>query len=221
MQDVSPRSQDDHVLLIHGLAENSAWMWPLYETLAAQGYCCHLMDYPSTRKSADDLTHHDLRARLLELQDAPRLHLVTHSMGGILVRNYLAHYDIPNLGRIVMIAPAHDGSPTMTAHALNPFFPLLLGPSGLESKHDADCFARTLPGVAGYDVGIIAGCLPLDPIGLLTMPWPHDGKTTVEGTKIDGMKDHTTVPASHDTILGHPATLVQTESFLENGKFIN
>jgi triacylglycerol lipase len=118
-----------------------------------------------------------------------------------------------------MIAPAHNGSPTMSVLGQHPLFPILMGPSGIQSKDDDHNFAASLPGVSGQEVGIIAGCVPLDPIGWFSMPWPNDGKTTVEGTKLDGMKDHTVVPASHDTILTNPAALYQTGHFLKHGQF--
>ncbi len=86
---IQQENNQEHVLLIHGLAENSLWMRPLEFSLLASGYRTHQLDYPSTRKSVEELTWNELDNKLSELSGVRALHIVTHSMGGVMVRNYL------------------------------------------------------------------------------------------------------------------------------------
>lgn len=207
------------VLMVHGLAEASVCLQPLAQSLAMRGYEPHFLDYPSTSFPIEHLTEVHLHEAITALRSKETLHIVTHSMGGVMLRYYLQLHGIPNLGRIVMLAPAHAGSPLMTRMQYHPLFPWLMGPAGFQSTDDEKGFALQIPDTISAETGILSGCVSLDPIGSLSMPWPHDGKTTVEGTMLKGMKDHMTLFTSHDMIMFDPQTMYQTAHFLEQGAF--
>jgi hypothetical protein len=101
-----------------------------------------------------------------------------------------------------------------------PLYTALMGPAAVQSRDDKYSFTHTLPDKIEQDFGVIAGCVPLDPSSWLVMSEPNDGRLTVGSTKLGGMRDHTVVTASHDTILFHPITAAQTLHFLNHGKFI-
>ncbi len=206
------------VLLCHGLAENSLWMTPLAMTARLAGFRPHLWDYPSTRHPIEVLTERHLHDAVASLAGEETLHVITHSMGGIMLLYYLQRHRIPNLGRIVMLTPGFDGSPPLSLYRRHPLFSLL-GPAGIQSASGPDCFSCRLERTIPAEAGIITGCVGSDPAGWLTMPWPHDGKTTVAGTYLDNMKDHLVVPASHDLLLYDPAAHYQSMHFLRHGRF--
>jgi triacylglycerol lipase len=211
----------DHnaVLMVHGLAEKSALMSPLASILQATGYSPVLFDYPSTRATIPFLTEQFLGPAITNLSSKRRLDIVTHSLGGVMLRYYLQKNHIPNLGRVVMLAPGHAGSPMLSLYCCNPIYRMIVGPAGIQSGADENGFALKIPRHINAEVGIIAGCLPLDPLSLFAMPWPHDGRVTVKSTFIDGMSDHIVLPASHDLMIIDPLACYEVFHFLKHGTF--
>jgi triacylglycerol lipase len=209
----------EHVLLVHGLAETAAWMRPLSAALRLDGFRTYAMDYPSTTATIQELTDNYLHHEIEKLATAPTLHIVTHSMAAVMLRYYLQTRSIPNLGRIVMIAPGHAGSRMLTYLNRIPLYPAVMGPASLQSADDEKCFACTLPDALDQDYGIIAGCVPLDPLAWFVIQEPNDGRVTVESTRLGGMRDHLVLPTSHDMILFDPIAITQTREFLRRGKF--
>src|SRR4051794_27626085 len=104
-------------------------------------------------------------------------------MGAVMLRYYLQTRRIANLGRIVMIAPGHAGSRMMTYLNRVPLYAAVMGPAGLQSGDDENCFACALPRELDVDFGIIAGCVPLDPLSWFIIHEPNDGRVTVESTR--------------------------------------
>jgi triacylglycerol lipase len=212
-------SNAEHVLLVHGLAETAAWMRPLSAALRLDGFHTYAMDYPSTTATIQELTDSYLHREIEKLATAPTLHIVTHSMAAVMLRYYLQKHSIANLGRIVMIAPGHAGSRMLTYLNRIPLYPAVMGPASLQSADDEKCFACTLPDALQEEFGIIAGCVPLDPLAWFLIQEPNDGRLTVESTKLGGMRDHLVLPTSHDMILFDPVAITQTREFLRRGKF--
>lgn len=207
------------ILLVHGLAESAAAMGVLASAFRMQGHEVILLDYPSTKFSMEECTDKFLAPAIEKLSDKRSLSIVTHSMGGILVRYYLEHNNVKNLERVVMLVPGHGGSRTMRAMRHHPLFPIIMGPAGIQSSDDENLFDPGLGTFKGAELGIIAGCLSFDLIGSTVMPWPHDGKIMVNATKIDGMKDHIVLPVSHDSVLFDPLAIYLTGQFIEHGTF--
>jgi hypothetical protein len=136
-----------------------------------------------------------------------------------MLRYYLQNHDIPNIGRIVMLAPGNEGSPFLSLFNHHPLYTSILGPAGVQSASNDECFACTLVDDNLPETGIISGCVALNPLSFLSMPWPHDGMITVQGTRLKAMKDHIVLPVSHDSMLSSPAALYQTVHFIRHGHF--
>jgi pimeloyl-ACP methyl ester carboxylesterase len=206
------------VVLLHGYARSERAMRPLARRLEAQGYRVASLRYHSQGGAPDDLVaelEQQLRACCAE---AERIHVVAHSLGGLVLRAYLAEYPEPRLGRVVMLGPPNRGSELADlAVRLRPIH-RILGPTALALGTGDASFPNTL-GPAAFECGVVAGNRSLNPIGSWLIRDDDDGAVGVESTKLDGMTDWIVVPASHHTLLRSRAVAEQTVHFLANGRF--
>ncbi len=209
----------DCVILLHGLVRSSASMKPLATALAAQGYFVANIDYPSRSKAIPELAELAVNKGLESCPTTiERVHFVTHSLGGILLRYYLESTPIPKLGRVVMIGPPNQGSQVVDRYRKVPGFALLNGPAGLQLGTDKDGITASL-GPVNFPLGIIAGTTSVNPILSLSLPNPDDGKVSVESTKVDGMTDFVAVPHSHPLMMKAPLVIEQVNYFLSHEVF--
>ena len=212
---------DDVVVLLHGLAETPLTMAPLKMALLREGCRVHNLAYPSTSAPIAELADRFIRPALSAFPQAARVHFVTHSLGGVLLHYCLQSERPANLGRVVMTAPGLHGSEALEAYRHNWLFRMVYGPASFQSGTAADAFARCLEQEAKYELAVISGCVSLDPIANLFIPWPHDGKISVARTRIVGLADHLVLPTAHDLIASDPIAIGQTLRFLKSGRFFH
>jgi pimeloyl-ACP methyl ester carboxylesterase len=190
------------------------------KALQRAGFATLNLNYASRRKPLEQLAediHHAIAA-FAATHDGP-LHFVTHSMGGLLARVYIARHRPAKLGRVVMLGTPNGGSEIADRLKDVALYRTFFGPAGLQLMTTKDATLAALPAL-DYEVGIIAGNRFLDPVsGLLLLPRPNDGRVSVESCKLIDMADHTTVKASHTALLLHPASIRQTIAFLHDGRF--
>jgi triacylglycerol lipase len=212
----------DCVVLLHGLARTARSMNLMQDALAASGYRVANVDYPSRHQPIEQLAAPSVEVGVerCALRAGERVHFVTHSMGGILVRYYLAHHAIPALGRVVMLAPPNGGSEVVDNLEEFPGFELLNGPAGLQLGTGPEHLPEQL-GAVDYPVGIIAGTRSVNPVLSQFLPNPDDGKVSLQRTKVEGMTDFIAVEASHPFIMRDQEAIAQTIAFLQSGRFIH
>jgi pimeloyl-ACP methyl ester carboxylesterase len=206
------------VVLLHGLGHSDRAMRPLAKRLEAAGYAVHALRYESTEKPPDALVA-DLDAALARCcTEAKRLHFVTHSLGGILLRAELERRPLPQLGRVVMLAPPNHGSELADWLRGSQTLRSLMGPTASELGTDGESLPNRLP-AAAYEVGVIAGNDSLNPIGSRMIPGEDDGTVSVERARLEGMSDFLVLPVSHTMILLSSDAADQTLAFLRTGRF--
>ena len=214
------------VVLLHGIGHSRRNMLGVERALRRAGYDVVNITYPSLRHNIGALAAfvHKRLERERVWDRAAKVHFVTHSMGGLVTRRYLEeHKDtIPakKRGRFVMLAPPNAGSEIADLLHKLPPYRWLLGPAGQEL-----CTSMQTDPVAPpfCETGVIAGTKGwLYPVANLIFTdgaETHDGRVTVERTKLRGMKDHFTLSVTHDQIAWKPVTHRQILHFLKDGTF--
>lgn len=215
----APLDNSETVVLLHGLGRTAKSMTYMEERLTDAGYAVFNYDYES-RKSEIEYLVDDLQEFIEKccLQQETKLHFVTHSLGGILVRAVIAVKRPDNLGRVVMLSPPNKGSETVDYLKDYSLFKKIFGPASMQLGTDPDSFPNLL-GPADFELGIITGDRTIDPISSWIIPGEDDGKVAIERTKIEGMTDFLVVPVSHAYIMQKPEAVDEVIHFLQQGRF--
>ena len=214
-------SAADCVVLLHGLARTSMSMNPMQRALDDEGFETVNINYPSRDYAVEELAEIAIPKGLSACRakdDIGRIHFVAHSLGGILLRQYLSEKEIAELGRVVMLGPPNQGSTAVDQLQGFPGFDWLNGPAGLQlGKGEGSVPLRLGP--AAFELGVIAGNRTIDPITSAVLENPDDGRVSVEDTKLDGMTDFVVVDHSHAFMMRMRRPIELTIRFLKNGSF--
>ncbi len=200
------KNEGEYVFLLHGLGRTSLSMQRMGVRLANEGYRVININYPGTRESIEHLVEKKLKPVVEEqyTDKSTRINFVTHSMGGIMVRYFLAHHELEGVHRLVMLAPPNKGSKLADRWIGSAFIGRIMGPALEELTTDEKSLVNTLP-IPTYEVGIIAGA--------------NDEKVSPEQAQLDGVQDFLVVPKEHTWIMNAPEVLDAVVKFLREGKF--
>ncbi len=205
----------EHVILLHGIWMRGFTLGLLARRLRAAGYEVSCYDYASVTRSPEEGVAR-VHRYLDGLPDGTRLHLVGHSLGGLLALDVASQgvTDHLEMGRVVCLGTPLRGS--AVARVLANLLPLrwTLG----QACERLCSGASHLP--EGVDVGQIAGSLPFG-LGALVpgLERPHDGTVAVSETFMEGLADHATVSTSHTGLLLSDEVAQRVAGFLANGHF--
>ncbi len=209
------------VILLHGLARVSNSMGELEEKLQRAGYVIANINYPSREFGIEKLANDAIGRGLTEcaFQQAQEINFVTHSLGGILVRYYLTHNELPELGRVVMLGPPNQGSEMVDGLLPVPGFELFGGPTGTALGTGEESVVSQL-GPVDFQLGVIAGNVNLNPLTMLFLSGPNDSIVSVVSTRVEGMDEHIVLPVTHTFMMRNNEVIDHVVHYLKTGDFI-
>ena len=208
------------VVLLHGLNRSWRAMDKMAAAMRARGYSTANVDYPSQQGTIEELAPDAVNSGLEQCRNAnaDRIHFVTHSMGGILLRYVHSTAPIQDLGRVVMLGPPNQGSEVIDKTREWPLVGLISGPAGSQLGTAGGDIPASLPPV-DFELGIIAGTGTINPFMSAMLPAADDGKVTVERTRVIGMSGFLVVAVSHFGLMRDRTVIENTAAFLRAGAF--
>ena len=213
-------SENEVVILLHGLARTGQSMNRMKQSLMQAGYTVYTLQYPTTKKPVETLADEYLAPLIASCQTRhpEKVHFVAHSLGNIVLRYYFANHTLPNPGRIVMLGPPNRGSEVVDKLGDLSLFVWMNGPAGQQLGTSSNALPNRLP-APPLDVGVIAGTRSINGLLSLLIPGKDDGKVSIERTKLEGMKDFATVNTSHPFLMRDRQVIRMTAAFLRDGSF--
>lgn len=213
MSDTGSDCGGEAVVLAHGLLLNNAVMLPLAGRLRRAGYRVHFFGY-ATRSAPVPENARQL-ARFVARVRAAKVHLVAHSLGGLVALQLLQQH--PDLidGRIVLLGTPWRGSHVARWASRFGWGRWLCGRS-----LERGLLTEGPPLAAGRELGVIAGSMPMG-LGWVVpgLPRPNDGTVAVCETAVPGMRDCRVLPVSHTGLLIAPQVADEVIEFLRTGRF--
>jgi pimeloyl-ACP methyl ester carboxylesterase len=201
------------VLLLHGLWMNSVAMLYLSLALDDAGFTTESVNYHSMRGTLSENVA--ALAGRVAAKKAEVVHIVAHSLGGIVALNYLQGARDERIGRVVLLGAPVGGCQAARAFADWPGGEWMLGrsidiwQSGERPQLDAAACVGAIAGSSPFGLGS----------AFMDVPEPSDGLVTVAETRLPGMADHLVLPVSHSGMLMSHEVARQTAAFLRNGCF--
>ncbi len=201
------------VILIHGLWMRGVVLLPHQHWLGKRGFSVRRFSYPSMRQGLQQNAR--ALSRFVASTDGDEIHLVGHSLGGLVVLDMIAQYRDPRIRRAVLM-----GAPVMGCHCASV---LLRTPSlaSIVGRSLKEWFVMPRPKLLGdVEIGIISGSRSLG-LGRLIpgLPRPNDGVVSVLETQLPQASDFITLPVTHSQMLVSPACADEVAAFLRSGSF--
>ena len=203
------------VVYLHGLWFSGHEAFMLRRRLEKErGYAWRVLSYASTVLAMDEIA--DALDACIATIDAPRVHLVGHSLGGIAILRCLERHPQQPPGRVVFLGTPSMASQAAAALARLRFGRALLGPTA--AKELLYTHQRSWP--HERELGVIAGTQSLS-LGRLVVDFdePNDGTVAVSETRLPGAKAQLLLPVSHSGMLLSARVAHEVGQFLEHGHF--
>lgn len=214
------QAQEGSVVCLHGFFRSYKCMIPLANVIRDEGLDVYLWDYRSRQKTIEE--HADCLVEVLnaiaQKNPSKPIHLISHSLGGIIIRAAVNHPNCPHeakIGKAILLAPPNQGASLARHFQGNRFVRWIFGKkAGTQlltyTEEDMSNFGEFPP---TKDVLVIAGAKGSSTFKHLIHE-PNDGKVTVEETRLNAPHWHQTLYVSHSWIMTSRQSIAIMRHFL-------
>jgi pimeloyl-ACP methyl ester carboxylesterase len=201
------------VLLLHGAWMNPLVMGYLAHALRREGFAAQTFGYRTMREPLE--AHLARLANRIAKLEAARVHLVGHSLGGVIVVRYLQRVADRRVRRAVLLGSPVSGCRAAAGFAKLAGGELMMGQSLAVWREPVHVEVDSR-----FEVGAIAGTRAFGLGALVTrLPTPNDGVVCLDETKFPALRDHLALPVGHTVMLVSSRVARQTTAFLRSGGF--
>lgn len=210
----------DTVVCVHGFWSHGTGMYLIKRRLEREfGFRARLFSYPSVRGSLDE--NASALSRFVNELGVDGVHIVGHSLGGVLALRMLANHAAAPPGRIVCLGSPLTGSRAAEFMSAQVWAEDIMGrslPAGVVEAAASEWAAHVCE---QREIGVIAGNVALG-FGRLVADFEedNDGSVGVSETRLAGAVDHLIMPVSHKGMLVSRDVADQAGSFLKRGEFL-
>jgi len=202
---------DTAVVLVHGLWIGPHSMRPLARRLRRAGFRTYIFRYRSTRVSPARAAV--ALAQFIERIDARCVHLVAHSLGGIVLAHLLDTWRPGRIGRAVLL-----GSPMRGSRGARGLEQWRLGWT-LGAAREQGLLGGVPDWARDVPVAVIAGTRPCGPGRIAgRLPWPHDGTVALRETRVAGAAARRTLRVTHFGLVLSRRVAESVVTFLHDGR---
>jgi len=213
--------QGPRVVILHGLIRTRRSMDVLARHLRQHGMNAYTVGYPSLQIAIGSHARH-LQQIISGLEGDDPIHIVGHSMGGLITRAYLELGPDPRIKRIVMIGTPNQGAEKATLVQRTGLLPFI-GPAACQLVPGDGGIVHQLASnptsLYGVEIGIIAAGGPGGRGYTNLIPCDNDGVVTVASTMLAGAADFHLVRGIHTFMPSLLTVRDATERFLRYGYF--
>ncbi|MGB5626004.1 MAG: alpha/beta hydrolase [Woeseiaceae bacterium] len=210
----------DTVVCVHGFWSHGTGMYLIKRRLEREyGFRARLFNYPSVRGTLDD--NASALSGFIQALGVDGVHIVGHSLGGVLALRMLANHTNALPGRIVCLGSPLSGSRAAEYLGAQVWAEEIIGRSLSAGVVDTAASEWASHVCEQREIGIIAGNVPLG-FGRLVADFQeqNDGSVAVSETRLEGAVDHLVMPVSHKGMLVSSDVADQAGSFLRRGAFL-
>jgi pimeloyl-ACP methyl ester carboxylesterase len=209
----TPPMPHQAVVLVHGLYLGPWTLRLLARRLRGAGLRAHCFGYPSVSASPGEVA--ERLAAYLGALAGDTVHLVAHSLGGLVLHHLFHRHRPQRPGRVVTLGTPHLGSALAV---------------GLRERGLGRVLGRSVeqgllgdvpPWDATRELGVIAGSLGVG-LGRLfgRLAGPNDGTVAVAETRLPAARAHRVLPVSHTGLLVSGRVAGEVARFLTAGEFL-
>lgn len=214
---VKTEGSDELVIFMHGLWRSFRAMEPIVKEVSTAGFSTLNVPYPSYKENLEAMVKRVKELVEVEQESYRKIHFVTHSLGGVIVRDYLNTHGHTKCDRVVMLAPPLQGSRIVDWLQSNRM-QFVLGPAGtfLSTEEMALC-PDALPN--NVETAVIMGNKVRIPLLHKIINEESDGIVRVGSGVAPGVKEFKVISADHTLITLHQDVLDGVPKFLSTGSF--